>query len=373
MKKNVINKKSICFILPGYSSYAIGGYKIVYEYANRFVDFGYDVSIVYPKYYSAKTRFLPFRIAKRIFGSIPVKISKRSKSNWFNLNEKIKEIFSFSYGKKMLLKYDVLISTHINTAFALHQLNIDSSKFCIYFIQDFENWPPFTDLDVLESYKFPMKKICISPWLIKKVNSVGVYSTLIYNGLDFSYFTLTKPIEERDSFEISLMYHVRPEKRFEDSVRALEIVHKKIPQIHVSVFGVFDAPENFPEYFTYHRSPAQNEHNEIYNNSAIYVAASSSEGFGLTVAESMICGCAVACTNNGGFSSMVKDGETGLLSPVFDYEALAKNIIRLITDNEFRIRLAKNGNENIKKFNWKTSVEKFVEVIESNGESTTVE
>ena len=61
---------------------------------------------------------------------------------------------------------------------------------------------------------------------------------------------------------------------------------------------------------------------------------------------------------------MVTDGETGLLSPVFDYKALAENIIKLISDNELRIRLAKNGNENIKKFNWKSAVESFQKVIE---------
>ena len=60
---------------------------------------------------------------------------------------------------------------------------------------------------------------------------------------------------------------------------------------------------------------------------------------------------------------MVTDGETGLLSPVFDYKALAENIIKLISDNELRIRLAKNGNENIKKFNWKSAVETFQKVI----------
>lgn len=209
-----------------------------------------------------------------------------------------------------------------------------------------------------------MKKIVITPWLLEKVRSTGENAELIYNGLDFSYFMLSKKIKERNPYEISLMYHTRPEKRFEDSVKALEIVHNKFPQIHVSVFGIFNNPANFPKWFTYYKSPSKELHNKIYNDSSIYVAASSTEGFGLTVAEAMICGCAVACTDNGGFSSMVADGETGFLSPVFDYKALAENIIKLISDNELRIRLAKNGNENIKKFNWKSAVERFQKVIE---------
>lgn len=360
------SKKSICFVVPGFSFRAIGGYKIVYEYANRLTEFGYDITIFYPLFYLTKKNSESLiHIIKKILGYIPFKVFGLYKVRWFRLNKKVKEEFYFSYNREKLLKYDVLFATHISTAFALHNLGLDESKSCIYLIQGFEKWSPFSESQVFESYKFPMKKICITPWLLEKVQSVGENATLIYNGLDFSYFTLKQPIECRNPFEISLMYHIRPEKRFEDSVKALEIVHQKIPEIHVSVFGVFEKPKNIPEYFTYHKNPSKEEHNKIYNNSAIYVAASSSEGFGLTVAEAMICGCAVSCTDNGGFSSMVKDGETGLLSPVFDYEALAKNIIRLISDRELRIRLAKNGNENIKKFSWENAVEKFVEVVEN--------
>lgn len=42
------NKPTIIFFLPGRDKYPIGGYKIVYEYANRFAAEGYPVSILYP-------------------------------------------------------------------------------------------------------------------------------------------------------------------------------------------------------------------------------------------------------------------------------------------------------------------------------------
>ncbi len=365
MKNKVKNNKSICFVLPGYSYKAIGGYKIAYEYANRLSEKSYKVSIYYSQF-SKYQHYSLYGILARFYCAFRFLISVIFRKKWFSLKKSVKEVLRFSYKKSTLSKYDVLVATSVETAYELHDLKLDKSKSCIiYMIQDFEKWEPFSESLVLESYKFPMKKICITPWLVEKVKSVGENATLIYNGLDFSYFTLRKPIEERNPLEISVMYYERSTKRFEDALAALKIVHEKFPKLHVSVFGVFKNPGNLSKYFTYHKSPSKEEHNEIYNNSAIYVAASSSEGFGLTVAEAMICGCAVACTNNGGFSSMVKNGETGLLSPIYDYEALAKNIIKLISDNELRIRLAKNGNENIKKFNWESAVEKFVEVVES--------
>lgn len=60
---------------------------------------------------------------------------------------------------------------------------------------------------------------------------------------------------------------------------------------------------------------------------------------------------------------MVENGKTGFLSQVYDYESLAENIIRLISNNQLRISLAKNGNANIKKFNWENAVIKFDEVL----------
>lgn len=356
-------QKSICFIMPGLSHGAVGGYKIVYEYANRLSLLGYNVSVFYPLFMTKRMRFSLFVRMKKLFAYLPLKIFKLYKQKWFLLKN-VKEEFSFSYNKKLFQKYDVLIATFIDSAFALHDFQLDKSKSCIYLIQGFEKWPPFSESLVFESYKFPMKKIVITPWLLEKVRSTGENAAVIYNGLDFSYFTLLKKIEERNPYEISLMYHTRPEKRFKDAVMALEIVHDNFPQIHVSVFGVFNNPGNFPDWFSYYKSPSKELHNKIYNDASIYIAASSSEGFGLTVAEAMICGCAVVCTDNGGFSSMVKNTKTGLLSPIYDYKKLAKNVIRLISDNELRISLAKNGNKNIKKFNWETAVEQFQKVIE---------
>jgi glycosyltransferase involved in cell wall biosynthesis len=57
-----------------------------------------------------------------------------------------------------------------------------------------------------------------------------------------------------------------------------------------------------------------------------------------------------AATNIEGFKHYAKDGETALMSPVFNPQALAQNIIKLIEDDELRIKIAKAGNENIKQF-----------------------
>ena len=43
-------KKRILFLFPGASGVSAGGYKVVFEYANRLVADGYEVGMVYPAY-----------------------------------------------------------------------------------------------------------------------------------------------------------------------------------------------------------------------------------------------------------------------------------------------------------------------------------
>ena len=60
---------------------------------------------------------------------------------------------------------------------------------------------------------------------------------------------------------------------------------------------------------------------------------------------------------------MAKDGETALVSPIKDAQALANNIIRLIKDDELRHRIARSGNEFIKQFNCESSYKKLKETL----------
>ena len=60
---------------------------------------------------------------------------------------------------------------------------------------------------------------------------------------------------------------------------------------------------------------------------------------------------------------MAEDGKTALLSPIYDIEALANNISKLIEDNSLRKRIAYNGNNNIQKFSWNNSYTQIKNLI----------
>lgn len=357
----------IAFFLPGREKHPVGGYKVVYEYANRFAQAGYDVAIIYPylPMDDKNVRLNPLFRFKRWVGFYYRRWRGHYKAaQWFNLDNRIQKVFVFKFATrsvKVFSQYKV-VATALRTAYELAEVKSIPEKNKYYFIQDFEAWGVSDDV-VYASYQLPLQKITIAPWLQERIQKVGQNAFLIPNGFDFDYFKVTHPIENRCSTELALLYHNDDRKRCVDSMAALEIVKKQIPKLHVTMFGTPEKPDNLPEWYTYHQCPDKKTHNEIYNNAAIFVAASKAEGMALPPAEAMICGAALCCTDIGGFALYAIQEKTALLSPVCNPELLAKNIITLVQNNDLRIRLAKAGNEYIKQFTWEKAFNLFRNAI----------
>ncbi len=75
----------------------------------------------------------------------------------------------------------------------------------------------------------------------------------------------------------------------------------------------------------------------------VFVLPSRSEGFPLTMVEAMLAGLPIVATPVGSIAEAITDGETGLLVPVNDVEALATALVRLRDDYELRVRLGTRG------------------------------
>ena len=71
----------------------------------------------------------------------------------------------------------------------------------------------------------------------------------------------------------------------------------------------------------------------------VLVLPSQHEGFGIVLIEAMAMGVLVVATKVRGIEEVVDDGDTGLLVPYDDPQALASNILRLFDDRDLRTRL----------------------------------
>jgi len=97
----------------------------------------------------------------------------------------------------------------------------------------------------------------------------------------------------------------------------------------------------------------------------IFVLASKTEGLGTSLLDAQVAGCAIVATEAGGIPEIVKDGETGLLAPPENAEALADGLLRIIEDKKERSRLAKNAQKEVEKFSHFNTFEKTDDVYQS--------
>lgn len=353
----------ICIILPSERSTPAGGYKVMYEYANLLVKNNHNVYICYPfniQIDLKKTSTL-FKIRSyRWFLKMKDQIFATPK--WFNLDTRVKEKRIFHISKNCLPKSDVYIATAVNTAMCLNKVKDIQDKKKYYFIQGYETWI-VDEKTLVDTYHYPINKIVISKWLQDILTSYGESSTLIHNGFNFEEFKYSKPIEERDKFTISMLYHSSEGKGCTDGIIALYLAKQKYPQIRAKLFGVPNKPSFLPDWIDYYQTPNNKTHNDIYNSSSIFIGTSYSEGWGLTVGEAMICGCAVVCTNIGGYLEMAKDSENALVVPTKSPEIIAASICRLIENDELRFSLSKQGRNSIKMFSIEKSYGDLIKIL----------
>ncbi len=349
---------TICFVLPHPADGPTGGYKVVYEYANRFAADGIKVHIVYSGSIFWTKKPIRFKLSNCV-RYVQHIIQGYSGRKWFPLDRHVREHLTLSMNYRHVPKADVYVATSPYTAWYINEYPIEPKR-KFYLIQDYENWGPGLAEILEKTYHMQLNKIVISSWLQKLLSDrYNEESTLIQNGFDFSKFHITIPPSQKNKFNISALYHTMDRKRCGDTVAALMIVKNKLPQLTVSMFGVPQRPTELPEWFRYYQMPDVETHNRINNEAAIFVSASEIEGWGLTVGEAMICGQAVCCTDNDGHKEMAIHERTALLSPIRNPNALAMNVIRLLEDDSLRLSIAAEGYKFIKRFTWDDSYHKF--------------
>lgn len=82
----------------------------------------------------------------------------------------------------------------------------------------------------------------------------------------------------------------------------------------------------------------------------IYVQPSRSEPFGIAAVEALSCGRPVIASNVGGLKETVQNGVNGLLVEAGNADALAQALTRLLSDDDLRKNMGKEGPELVKNY-----------------------
>lgn len=93
--------------------------------------------------------------------------------------------------------------------------------------------------------------------------------------------------------------------------------------------------DGFVEFLGYRRDPVE----EYERSHVVLVPSVEPEAFGLTALEGMMSGRPVIASRTGGLAEIVSDGETGILVPPSDVDALTEGIAALLTQPKTTVRM----------------------------------
>ena len=347
---------NICFVLPQVSRQPSGGYKIVFEYANRFIKKGHEVSIVFKNDNAYKKFHLP-----EFIRLILTYYMTEREPRWFELENKIKKISSTDKNlAKKLGTVDVCIAT---AAITVDFAKTIKSKKHAYFIQGYENWN-LPEEYLVETYKSGMKNIVVAEWLKNKVSSYCQGNvSVVRNPIDIKQYKPLIPNERRKVHSIGLLYHTAEKKGLTYAFQALYALKERYTDLTVDMFGVFDPPKILPEWINYTKNASTEETVKIYNRVSVFLCATVEEGYGLTGLEAMACGAALVSSNYQGVREYAIDGYNSLLAPIKDSKALAERVSCVFDNSLLRTKIVKNGVDSVREYSWENATDTFLSIL----------
>ena len=233
-------------------------------------------------------------------------------------------------------------------------------------------------------------------WLIRQMDTVIATSeqaasfvsnvaAVIGHGVDTERFHPGKSsIELPTPFAVGQIGRIRPEKGSDNFVHAMIKLLPKHPEWCAVIAGkATKGFEGFHQELKSKISEAGLEDRiiwlgevsfekvpELFRRLTIVAAPSRYEGYGLTVLEAMASGCAVAATETGAYRSMVKENQTGHVTPVGDQPAFVKALDLLMQDVKGSQAMGEAARERaVEFFSAESEAEKIMTVYQNLWES----
>jgi L-malate glycosyltransferase len=185
---------------------------------------------------------------------------------------------------------------------------------------------------------------------------------LIRNGIDFTRVSHTTTgidslrrdlgINARHRV-IGAIGNVKRVKGYEILIRAFAQIREASQDVVLLIAGAFEDPdyrdhlEDLISQFNLgqavHLLGSRSDVGDLLRLFDIYALPSHSEGTSLALLEAMAAEKPIVATAVGGTPYVIKDGESGLLVPPGDHQALASTVCTLLSDRSFATRLGRSA------------------------------
>jgi len=328
-----------------------GGIKVISIYANKMLERGHNVTVVYPK------KQLPW--LRRIKHST-IEFLKNEKDHLDYFEGRLLAVDTVD--EQSVPDGDILIATAWETA--EWAFNLSTAKGCkYYFIQGYETWSGQKER-LHKTLQYPFKKITISNWLKETLMEISKDTDIqfIPNGSEYN-FSEDEVINSRRIFDVGMIWSAIPNKGGSIGIDALWKLARINPNLKFVIFGVESPNEKLPPNTKVIVKPKQKEIAEIYHSTKVWISSSYEEGFSLPCLEAMSNGCVVVSTDNKGVRDIIDDKQNGFIVPPGRPADITAKVHFLLLNTQYYNRFQSNGLYKSKSFSWDESADKLNELF----------
>jgi len=189
--------------------------------------------------------------------------------------------------------------------------------------------------------------------------------TLTENGVDTDLFTPVQPINTDRSLPLVVGFSGSTHIPKHDDLKGCSefiLPLSEIPNVEVNILGGRGAHQ-----------VQRDEMPNLYNQIDLYICASTSEGFSQSVLEASACGRGVISTRVGGCEDLIEEMKNGFFINR-DLTEIKRLIMKLETNRELVKQLGENNRAIVlEKYSWAIRVKEWLQFIESNLPTRTIE
>lgn len=197
--------------------------------------------------------------------------------------------------------------------------------------------------------------------------------SVVHNGLNTRFIEDQENKIPKEPGLIVYLGRLKKYKNVDHLIQAMTIVHEEVPGARLVIVGTGNRRQalesmtralglvevvEFAGYLT------ETDKFRLLRRAEVAAYPSTKEGWGITVIEANACGVPVVATRVPGLCDAVIDGETGLLTPLGNPEAMAGALVRLLRDTDERERLGQNALMRSRSYSWEDTARETLQIIE---------
>ena len=339
-----------------------GGFKVLYEFANRLSAIGDDIVVYHSLNYDRGVRRHPWSIP----GLVRYNLLGGRAVRWFTLAPGVRCRFLPRIVPRMLRPADATIVGSFLMAERLPAATPRTGPI-LHIVYEYPVWRS-SRLDLRDRLARSLQRddishIATSGAVEEMLAELGVCPVKkITCGIDLPVASLVPGTASRRPI-VGFPLRPEPYKGVLDMLAAIPLIRAQVPDAEFECFGRYAGDLDIPGGLTVHGYLDQQRLLDLYRRCMVFVYPSRVEGWGLPAAEAMANGAAVVVTDNGGSSDFAIDRTTALVVPPSDPLSIAAATTRLLRDESLRARIVSGGIGRSQDMSWDRSTAQLAALL----------